>query len=290
MRQLNVKQVLKRHGLRPKRSWSQNFLVDLDVLQQIVESSEIQSNDIVVELGAGLGALTTLLLNRCQQVIAVERDRDLAAVLRSEFAGDERVTIKEADAAKLDWTEIAASVERAPIVVGNLPYHIASRILFNLIEAGPLVKKWIVMVQREMAQRMVAEPGGRDYGVLTLNLQLLADVVPLLTVPPDAFVPEPRVYSQVVRGITLVKPRVQVDDIRVFKRLVKGVFSQRRKTLRNGLKHTLRQWTPDQIDALLSHANVDGNVRAECLDISSFAAMANYVNRNEFDEQGIDAV
>jgi 16S rRNA (adenine1518-N6/adenine1519-N6)-dimethyltransferase len=276
---LNVKQLLKRHGLRPKRSWSQNFLVDLDVLEQIGRVAEIESGDVVVELGAGLGALTAVLANSAKRVVAVERDRDMAQVLRSEFAGDERVLIFEANAASLDWPTLVAGLGQAPIVVGNLPYHMASQILFHLLDEGLGLKSWVIMVQREMAQRMVASPGGRDFGVLSLQLQMRADPEVVLTVPPSAFHPAPKVLSQVVRGVPLGGYRYPVDDHKMFNSLVKSVFSQRRKKIRNGLKSTFKgRLGMDRIDEILVRLGVFSEARAEQLDLKVFVDLANFFN------------
>lgn len=272
---LNVKALLRKHGLRPKKSWSQNFLVDLDTLAQIVDAAGLGADDVVVELGAGLGALTAMLAREAGLVVAVERDRDLAQVLRSEFAGDPRVELLEANAARLDFGALRERYGRRLVVVGNLPYHMASQIVFKLVEAGQALDHWLVMVQREMAQRMVAGPGSRRYGVMSIRLALTAEVVPELVVPPEAFLPAPRVQSQVVRGRPLPSPRVQVQDPALLERLIGGVFNQRRKKVVNGLKATFgRELAPDALQEALQEAGVLPELRPEQLTVEQFARLA----------------
>ncbi len=272
---LNVKALLRKHGLRPKKSWSQNFLVDLDTLARIVDAARLSADDVVVELGAGLGALTAMLAREAGRVVAVERDRDLAQVLRSEFAGDDRVELLEANAARLDFEALRERFGRRLVVVGNLPYHMASQIVFKLVEAGDALDRWLVMVQREMAQRMVAGPGSRRYGVMSIRLALTAEVTPELLVPPEAFLPAPRVQSQVVSGRPLPAPRVEVTDPALLDRLIGGVFNQRRKKVANGLKATFgRELAPDAIQEALQEAGVPPELRPEQLTVEQFAGLA----------------
>jgi 16S rRNA (adenine1518-N6/adenine1519-N6)-dimethyltransferase len=272
---IDVRSLLRKHGLRAKRSWSQSFLVDRDVLEQIGAAAELDAGQPVVELGAGLGALTAVLARESGRVVAVERDRDLAGVLRSEFAGDPGVEVLEANAARMDWASLVERLGRPPVVVGNLPYHMASQILFDLLDAGARLDRWLLMVQREMAVRMAAGPGSRDYGVLSVQLQLRAEVEPVLDVPPEAFMPRPRVQSRVVRCRPLPRPRVAVQRPELLKRLVRGVFSQRRKTIRNGLKASFgRDLDAAALDAALAAGGIAPELRPEDLSLERFAALA----------------
>jgi len=272
---LNIKTILKKHGLRPKKSWSQNFLVDLSVLARIVDAAELDSDDVVVELGAGLGALTAMLAKDAGKVIAVERDRDLAKVLMSEFAADNKVEILEADAVRLNWNELLARMEKPPVVVGNLPYHIASQIIFSLLDVGTGLNRWLVMVQREMAVRMVAGPGGKDYGVMSIHLQMHADVETILDVPPEAFIPSPRVQSRVVKCRPLDAPRVSVKDMKLFRRVVRAVFSQRRKQIRNSLRANFGGILSDTLlDEALVQAEIQPTMRPEQLKLEEFGALS----------------
>jgi 16S rRNA (adenine1518-N6/adenine1519-N6)-dimethyltransferase len=191
-------------------------------------------------------------------------------------AGDERVEVLEANAARLDWPELVGRLGRPPVVVGNLPYHMASQILFHLLSAGQLLSHWVLMVQREMAQRLTASPGGRDYGVLSVQVQLVADVETALEVAPDSFLPSPRVYSRVVVGRTLSRPRVEADDYDLLRELVRGLFGQRRKQIRNSLK---AGWANRLglagVDAVLAEAGVGPQLRPEQLDLETFARLSN---------------
>jgi 16S rRNA (adenine1518-N6/adenine1519-N6)-dimethyltransferase len=271
---MNVKALLRKHGLRPKKSWSQNFLVDLGVLQRIAAAADLDGVVPVVELGAGLGALTAMLAREASRVVAVERDRDLASVLRTEFLGDETVQVLEANAAKLDWAEVVKGLNRPPVVVGNLPYHMASQIIFHLLDAGPLLDRWLLMVQREMALRMAAVPGNKDWGVLGIQLQMRADVELVLNVPPEAFLPAPRVQSAVVLCRPLAQTRVPLRDPVLFKRMVKGVFSQRRKKIRNGLRAAFSsELSGDGIDDLFDRCGLDASRRPEQFDLAEFARL-----------------
>lgn len=272
---LNIKSLLAKHGLRPKRSWSQNFLVDLGVLEAIALAAELDEEETVVELGAGLGALTYFLVRDAKRVLAVDRDRDMIAVLKSEFAGNKRVEILEANAAKLDWPALVEGLGSRPVVVGNLPYHMATPIIFHLLGAGSLLDRWLVMVQREMAVRMTAQPGGRDFGVLSVMLQMEADVEAVLDVPPEAFLPAPRVHSRVLRFRPLGKTRYKLLDRALFDRMVKGLFAKRRKTLRNGFRQAFGEIDIAKIDGVMERAEIDPGLRVERLSLEELARLAN---------------
>src|SRR5512138_953914 len=227
--------LLERHGLRAKKSWGQNFLGDEAILDDIARLAAARAGDLVVELGAGLGHLTVRLLARGARVVAVERDRDMAAVLRAEL-GD-RVALLEADAARLDLARIARD-HGAPAgrlaVVGNLPYHLTSPILFSLLDQAAAVERAVLLVQREVAERLAARPGTRELGLLSVLLQREADVSIERIVPPGAFVPPPKVESAVVCALFREPADAVVSGAR-FRKLVKAGFGQRRKTLRNAL-------------------------------------------------------
>jgi 16S rRNA (adenine1518-N6/adenine1519-N6)-dimethyltransferase len=268
---MNARELIARHGVRAKKSWGQNFLADERALEAIARSSGAGPDDVVVEIGAGLGTLTLHLAAHAGRVIAVERDRDMVAVLRAELSGDARIEIAEQNALELDYRALSRAAGRRLIVVGNLPYQLASPLLFRVLEARGAVARAVVMLQREMAERVVAPPGGRDYGALTAMVRMVADARIVLRVPAGAFVPAPRVASAVVRLDLLDGTRAPVRDEAHFSKVVHAAFGQRRKTLRNALKAIA---PPASIERALAAAAIDGGRRGETLDVAELARLA----------------
>lgn len=261
--------LLDKYDLRAKKSWGQNFLGDEHVLDDIARLAAPRPGGRVVELGAGLGHLTARLLLRGAAVTAVERDRDMARVLRGEL-GD-RITLLEADAARLDYAALAAG---GPLtVVGNLPYHLTSPILFDLLGQPGQVERAVFLLQREVAERLAAEAGSKDWGVLSVFLQREADVSVERIVPPGAFFPPPKVHSAVIHvGFRPPSPGAAVKDPARFRKLVKAGFAQRRKTLANALKAGDLA-PPEVLAAALAAAGVDPGRRGETLTIEEWAAL-----------------
>jgi 16S rRNA (adenine1518-N6/adenine1519-N6)-dimethyltransferase len=263
------RQMLERHGLRPKKSWGQNFLGDDDALAQIAGAVGLQPGEAVVELGPGLGHLTRHLLATGARVIAVERDRDMVAVLQG--LADPRLQVVAADAARADFAALAGVPRVA--VVGNLPYHLTSPILFQVLDQHAHVSRAVFTVQKEVADRLAARPGGREYGLLSVLLGLFFDLESLLTLPARLFHPPPRVDSAVVRLTALAHPRAAVTDESRFRRLVKAGFSQRRKTLWNALRSDPALGGEAVLQGALQAAGVDPKRRAETLSSEEFAAI-----------------
>jgi 16S rRNA (adenine1518-N6/adenine1519-N6)-dimethyltransferase len=276
--------LLEKYGLRAKKSWGQNFLGDDEILSHIARLAVPSSGGLVVELGAGLGHLTARLVARGGRVVAVERDRDMATVLRGEL-GD-RIALLEADAVSVDYGRIAAehatlrpipaataipSTASKLAVVGNLPYHLTSPILFSLLDQVPHVARAVFLVQREVAERLAATPGTHAWGILSVLLQREADVSIERIVPPGAFLPPPRVDSAVLCAI-FRPPADEVGDAARFRRLVKAGFAQRRKTLGNALRAG-RVAEPDRLAKALGRAGIDPGRRGETLTVSEWAAL-----------------
>jgi 16S rRNA (adenine1518-N6/adenine1519-N6)-dimethyltransferase len=253
-------ELLRRHGLRAKKEWGQNFLGDDHLLGQLAALARVGPGDTVVELGAGLGHLTRALAATGARVIAVERDRELAPILREELPG---VEIVEADAKSFDL----AAVGRQLVVCGNLPYHLSSPILFHLLDQRAALRRAVLLLQREVAERIAARPGGRDYGLLSVLAQRVAEVNLALAVPRHAFTPPPEVESAALSLEFLDPPRARVDDEQRFRALVKAAFSHRRKTLWNSLRNF------PEARAALERANIDPQRRAETLSVEEFAAL-----------------
>ena len=259
--------LLRKYGLRPKKSWGQNFLSDGEALEAIARLAVERPGERVVELGAGLGHLTARLVARGAEVVAVERDRDMARVLRGELAG--RIELLEADAASLDYRALAPRGRLA--VAGNLPYHLTSPILFGLLEVAEIVVRAVFLVQAEVAERLSASPGERAWGLLSVLLQRRAAVTLERRVPRGAFVPPPRVDSAVLR-IVFGEPRAAVLSEARFRRLVKAGFAQRRKVLANALAAARLAPAPRMAEALAA-AGIDPRRRGETLAVEEWAAL-----------------
>ena len=217
-----------------RKRFGQNFLVDLAVVDAIVRAIAPKRDDVMIEIGPGLSALTAPLLEQLEKLTAIEIDRDLAARLRQRFA-IERLTVVEADALQVDFTQFGQALR----IVGNLPYNISSPLLFALVDCADQVRDQHFMLQREVVDRMVAQPGGSDYSRLSVMLQYRYQIHKLFDVAPEAFDPPPRVTSAIVRMIPLGVGRLQALDEKLFATVVQRAFSQRRKMLRG----VLGEWT-----------------------------------------------
>jgi 16S rRNA (adenine1518-N6/adenine1519-N6)-dimethyltransferase len=262
--------MLQQHGLRPKHAWGQNFLDDPAVLADIVHAARLGPGSVVVELGAGLGHLTRALLDTGARVVAVERDRDMLAVL-SELPG-ERLTVLAANAARLDLARVAG--ERPLTLVGNLPYHLTSSILFEALEQHRDLKACVFTVQKEVAERVASAEGTRSQGLLTVLLGVWFDATLVRTVPASAFHPPPKVDSAVLLLEHRSAPRAEIGEAAHFQRVVKAGFSHRRKTLLNALRSDPALGDPASIRAALETAGIEPSRRAETLSIAEFARLA----------------
>ena len=271
------RRVLARHGLAAKKSWGQNFLRDRTVLARIAAAARSGADDVVVEIGAGLGALTAALAAvepPPARIVALERDPDMLRVLAAEFADQPRVEPKAADAARFDFVEAARLAGRPLIVVGNLPYQIASALILAVIEAGRAgaVTRAVVMVQREMAKRITAPPGSRIYGRLTVAVAQHAEARILFDVKPGSFHPAPAVVSSVLSLVPRPAPLAPVDDPALFEEVVKRAFATRRKMLRRALGDGFGE---EVAGAALAASGIAGTKRAEELSVADFARLAN---------------
>jgi 16S rRNA (adenine1518-N6/adenine1519-N6)-dimethyltransferase len=260
--------VLRRHGLWARKRWGQNFLHDPHVLAAIVRASGAAPGRRVIEIGAGVGTLTAHLLATGATVHAIERDRDLCEVLRAELGENPQFVLHEADAVRFDYAALAGG---APIdVVGNLPYHLTGPLLFALLHHHDVTGRWVVMVQREVAQRLCAGPGTKTYGGLTVAMSRLRAIDWVVDVPRGAFLPAPRVDSAVVRLDPRAQPRGEVRDAEGYLELVRRSFQQRRKTLLNALTAMSDR---DRARGWLAAAGIEPGVRPERLTPEQFAAL-----------------
>jgi len=274
---VDPRRVLAKHGLAAKKSWGQNFLHDRAVLARIVAAVGATADDVVVEIGAGLGTLTAALAAATpapRRILAVERDPDMQGVLAAELGGDERVQVVAADALAFDYAAASRDAGRAVVVVGNLPYQISSALVLALVDAGTRggVARAIVMVQREMAQRIVAPPGSRTYGRLTVAVAQHAEARILFHVRPGSFHPAPAVTSSVLSLAPRPGPLAPVRDAALFESVVKQAFATRRKMLRGALS---AQFGNEAVAAALAASGIAGTKRAEELSVADFALLAN---------------
>jgi 16S rRNA (adenine1518-N6/adenine1519-N6)-dimethyltransferase len=248
---------------RPRKRFGQNFLQDSDVVRRIVEAIDPRPGQSIVEIGPGQAALTGALIERVGHLHAIEIDRDLAASLRLRFA-TEKLTLIEADALTFDWTALATGPLR---IVGNLPYNISTPLLFALMTIAESVIDQHFMLQKEVVDRMVAVPGSKTYGRLSVMLQFRYRLSKLFDVPREAFRPAPQVTSSIVRMQPLAAAELPNVDAKAFARVVAAAFGQRRKTLRNALS--------DLLDAeQIVESGVDPRARAETLGLQSFVGLA----------------
>ena len=254
-----------------KPKLGQNFLVDDNARHRIADALGDVSTRTVIEIGPGHGAITTILAERAKKLVCVELDRALVPELRFRFRNHPNVEVIEADVLATDLTALVPEGEKA-LVIGNLPYYITSDILFHLCVHSAALELAVVMMQREVAERVAAEPGHREFGLLSATVQMYAQVANLFTLPPGAFSPPPEVYSTVLR--MAFAPRfaeLHIDDAAGFDRFLKGCFQQKRKTLSNNLRAV--GYTTEQIVAACDAAEVAASTRAEALPLDRFAAL-----------------
>jgi len=264
-------------GFRPRKRFGQNFLHDQGVIAHLLAVIAPQPADVLVEIGPGLGALTCPLLERLNALDVIELDRDLLAPLQQRCAGLGELRIHAADALSFDFARLTPAGTKLRIV-GNLPYNISTPLLFHLLTQAELVRDMHFMLQKEVVDRLAAQPGTADYGRLSVMVQYRCAVTPLFNIGPGAFTPAPKVDSAVVRLVPHAVPPVAVSDTAVFERVVKQAFAQRRKTLHNNLKGLLD-------DAQLHRIGIDPGLRAERLTLAQFAALSNMVEGTVFPPQ-----
>ena len=266
--------ILNRFKLRADKKLGQNFLIDENVVRQIVEAAELSEADTVLEVGPGIGTLTQGLAESKAQVVAVELDTRLLPVLATTLEGYDNVRVVHGDILKVNIMEEVGAPEFK--VCANLPYYITTPIIFALLEKRLPMERLVAMVQKEVAERMAAQPGGKDYGALSVAIQYYTEPEIAFIVPPTSFIPAPAVDSAVIVCKRRSKPPVEVCDEALFFRVVKAAFSLRRKMLSNSLKNMGIK--SEQVAKWLELAGVDGKRRAETLSLEDFAKLTNSFN------------
>lgn len=266
-----VHYICKRFDIKMSKKLGQNFLIKRGIVDEIVHVAELTPGEPVLEVGPGIGTLTQGLAQSGADVTAIELDRRLLEVLDTTLASYDNVRIIHGDVLKLDVPSI---MNHKPFkVVANLPYYITTPIIMSLLESKLPIERLVVMVQKEVALRMVAKPGTKDYGALSVAVQYYTEPDIVLDVPPKSFLPAPAVTSSVIRCVLRDKPPVDVIDEKLFFRVVKAGFAQRRKTFSNTMKTT--GLSKDRIEELLAKANIDGQRRGETFTLQEFADVAN---------------
>ena len=272
----NTIAVIKKYNFTFQKRYGQNFLVDPRVTQRIVEESGVGPEDTVLEIGPGIGTLTQYLAEAARKVVAVEVDRSLIPILEETLAGYDNVTVLCGDILKTDLSEIAGTYnEGKPLkVVANLPYYITTPIVMGLFESGAPVSSVTVMVQKEVAQRMQASPGGKDYGALTLAVQYYASARVVANVPPNCFIPRPDVGSAVIRLDVQEGVSCPGTDKEALFAVIRAAFAQRRKTLANCLKNASElPYTREDVTSALAQMGLPETIRGEALSLEQFAVL-----------------
>jgi 16S rRNA (adenine1518-N6/adenine1519-N6)-dimethyltransferase len=273
----DIRDTLQRHGLRLQRDLGQNFLVEDAIAERLARLSGVQDGDLVIEVGTGLGVLTRQLAARAAYVTTIEIDSGLVAALQAESLLPANVELVHADALEVDLAALAREGAQRPVrVVANLPYSVASPLLRKLLDLGGILVDWSVMLQRELADRLTAEPGTRAYGSLTVLHRLIADVSRELDLEPGCFFPAPKVGSTFLRVFPRAQPLLAAGELPAVERVVRAVFNQRRKTILNGLRGGGLPWSDDRdvLVAALETAGIDPRERAEKLDPETLLALS----------------
>ncbi len=267
--------LLERHGIRPSRRKGQSFLIQPDIARRIALAADVPPGATVIEIGPGLGILTRALAPLCRRLLAVEIDSRLVRVLSEEGSLPPNVERIEGDALETDLGAMARLWRAPALVVSNLPYAASTPLLFRLLEAGPVFRRWVLMLQREVAERILAAPGSKGYGALTVPLQLFTDVERLFSVGRMNFHPRPDVDSVVLRFDVRSPGASGVADPALLRAVVRAAFGRRRKTLSNALSTLLGP----SVGALLKEAGIDPRARGETLSPAEFARIANLMSR-----------
>jgi len=278
----NTIEILKKYNFTFQKKFGQNFLIDTHVLDKIIAAAEITKDDFVLEIGPGIGTMTQYLAQAAGKVAAVEIDKALIPILGDTLSAYDNVMIINEDVLKVDIQKLVEEENggRPVKVVANLPYYITTPIIMGLFEKHVPIESITVMVQKEVADRMQVGPGTKDYGALSLAVQYYASPYIVANVPPNCFMPRPKVGSAVIRLTTYDNPPVEVDDEKLMFRIIRASFNQRRKTLANGLKNAADLDIPKELIVESIESLGHGpSVRGEALTLEEFAALSNYISR-----------
>ena len=273
-----TKNIMRSNKIFAKKGFGQNFLVDDNVLNNIVDMSNVSSDDLVIEIGPGLGNLTEYLLNTGAEVLCYEIDKDMIDILNVRFKKIETLTIKNEDILKANLEQILKDTDKNIKVIANLPYYITTPIIFKLLEYKDRITSITIMVQKEVADRIVAKPHSKNYGVLTININYVADVIKLFDVPNTSFIPAPNVTSSVVKIVPNKEKeqKLNILDQKTFNDLVKCAFLARRKKLANSIANS-KLLEKEEIEKIIEKLGFDMNCRAEELSIEQYVKLSNEI-------------
>ena len=278
----NTIEILQKYNFNFQKKFGQNFLINTGVLEDIIDAAEVTDEDMVLEIGPGIGTMTQYLCENARQVIAVEIDINLIPILKDTLSAYDNVRIINDDILKVDINELAREYNNGrPIkVVANLPYYITTPIIMGLFESHVPIESITVMVQKEVADRMQAGPGTKDYGALSLAVQYYSKPQIVVNVPPSCFMPQPKVGSTVISLRRHQQPVVQVEDEKLMFKVIRASFNQRRKTLANGLNNYGGiNLTKEQIQQSIEELGVPVNIRGEALSLEQFACLSNIIGK-----------
>ncbi|MCY6355703.1 16S rRNA (adenine(1518)-N(6)/adenine(1519)-N(6))-dimethyltransferase RsmA [Clostridium sp. ZS2-4] len=275
MEKVNTKELVKKYNFKFTKSLGQNFLIDDKVLDDIVDGAEVSKDDFVIEIGPGVGTLTKELLGKAKKVCSVELDSDLIPILEEELGGHDNFQLIHKDALKVDFNEVIGEEVNVK-VVANLPYYVTTPIIARMLNENYKFKSLTIMIQKEVAERIDADPNCKEYGSLSILVQYYCDTKIIRTVSPSSFVPQPKVDSIVIRLDKLDKPRVQTKDKELFFKIVRQSFNMRRKTLRNAVK-SMKMMNGEEMEKAFENANIDPKRRGETLSLQEFADLADAV-------------
>ena len=270
----SIRRELAKYGLVPKKGWGQHYLIDRNILNKVIRTAQVGRDDVVLEVGPGLGEVTLALAQQVKRVIAIEIDPKLVEILRRKLEGYSNVEVTKGDILEVNLNQLLEKEGQPIKVVANLPYQISTPLLFRFLESKRVISTLTLMLQREVAERMVALPGGKEYGPLSIFVQSVSNLSIRFFIKPSAFFPPPKVESAVVYMAWKEAPMVEMSDEEWFKRVVKACFGYRRKTLVNALKHS-GLTLPESIELKLEAIGIDPQRRPETLTIQEFINLAN---------------
>ena len=278
-----IRKILRDHGIRPLKRLGQSFLEDRNVINKIINISNIQEDDTVVEIGAGVGIMTELIAEKVRKVIALDIDPRMVDILRERLADYHQVDVIKGDVLKYDFSSVGHELLSRKIkVIGNIPYNISSQILFHLLAYRQHISSMILMFQKELADRLIASPGTKEYGIPTVLVSMYTECFREMVIPRSCFYPEPKVTSTVMKIIIREKPLMDLNDHDFFVKIVKIAFSKRRKTLLNNLRSSpLLGYSEREFVTALKKSGIDGVRRGETLTNEELGKLSNALYSRE---------